>query len=1177
MKCSFIRLVLLILALFTQDTRLLAQLPDYHLQLFDHSYGIRPGNILATAKDSNGFLWILYPRQVQRFDGKNVQSFPLPDYLQTICCDASNRVWTTSAKNVYLFRPGQNRFDTVSVPGITADTRIGPVFETPDKATLLFTSRSFYRYNASERTFVPVLRDLPLPPPYGGPFSSYGNAIFFRSKDCLYRYHLQTKDLSALPDEGTFSLSPLTEDSALLTTWRHFSYWYNFAEKTVHPAELPVSLQEAHSRKLAVRKMAQIDSTRYLLAAQEGLLAYNSRTKQFQQLRLYHNGQPVVTNDYVMHLQVGKSGYCWLTTMDGIARFLVSKPVMGLIRLPRHDTIQVNVNNVRQLAEDAGGNIWMGTAYGLAVLKKSGQWQFVEPREDASDRLNFGSIRGLVFDGENLIIGQTDKGIWLFNPKTNQFQRPLYPPGKVGDSVKQRSENDFVNHISTLQNGDHLITARDAMYRLHGKTYRLQQVKVPIRKESFGYSFQSGDGTVWVSTNKGLYGFDSSLKLLQQGSFPVYRKLVNAAYAFDDGLLFASEEGLFEVRLQRNKPVLRKFTSFFDSLYVSNVLLDRKGLVWAATDNGLYRFDPATGKADLLDHTDNLQGYGFHNNSWYRSRSGQVFWGGTNGVNYLQPETFRVTDDPLFVYFREITINSDSTITDLSSVPLLPYSQHAVKVECAAVYFHNPAKVSYRFRLQGYDADWKLLGNNSTILFTSLPPGDYTLQLQASLNGVDWVSAKQSFAFRVNTPFWRQWWFIGLCLSAMITVIWLVIQNRNRKIQEQQEELEAEQAINHFAATMQENTDVETILWDVARNCISRLQFEDCVIYLLDEERNVLVQKAAYGPKSPHNDTIADPIEIPVGRGITGTVAKTGKAEIINDTTRDLRYIVDDQRRFSEISVPILSNGAVLGVIDCEHQKKNFFTSRHLSLLTTIASLCANKIVRSRAETEKANVELNLAKTQQRMSEVEMQALRAQMNPHFIFNCLNSINRYIVKSDQQTASLYLTKFAKLIRLILDNSNSKNVPLSSEMEALKLYIDMEALRFDKKFSYTIDVDEGLTLDSIEVPPLIIQPYVENAIWHGLLHKPTVGHLHIHLSLAGQNLRCLIEDNGVGREKAKELRSKSATSKKSLGMKLTEDRLALLNKQASHNASINIVDLKDEQNEPLGTRVVLIIPL
>jgi LytS/YehU family sensor histidine kinase len=109
-------------------------------------------------------------------------------------------------------------------------------------------------------------------------------------------------------------------------------------------------------------------------------------------------------------------------------------------------------------------------------------------------------------------------------------------------------------------------------------------------------------------------------------------------------------------------------------------------------------------------------------------------------------------------------------------------------------------------------------------------------------------------------------------------------------------------------------------------------------------------------------------------------------------------------------------------------------------------------------------------------------------------------------------------------------------------------------------------------------LIIQPYVENAIWHGLLHKEGIGRLDVHVSLEGDNmLRCMIQDNGVGREKAKEIKSKSATTRKSLGMKLTEDRINLLNEHARLNASIEIIDLKNEQHQPLGTKVILKIPI
>ncbi len=159
------------------------------------------------------------------------------------------------------------------------------------------------------------------------------------------------------------------------------------------------------------------------------------------------------------------------------------------------------------------------------------------------------------------------------------------------------------------------------------------------------------------------------------------------------------------------------------------------------------------------------------------------------------------------------------------------------------------------------------------------------------------------------------------------------------------EELEVQQTVNYFLSSLYNLETVEAILWDVARNCIGRLGFTDCVIYLLNQEDQVLEQKAAWGLKTDDDNRIINPIRIPVGEGIVGAVARSGKAEIIVDTSLDGRYIQDDAFRFSEITVPIISEGKVIGVIDSEHPEKYFFTDKHLSILTTIASLCAIKIV----------------------------------------------------------------------------------------------------------------------------------------------------------------------------------------------------------------------------------------
>ncbi|HRH50216.1 MAG TPA: histidine kinase [Panacibacter sp.] len=212
-----------------------------------------------------------------------------------------------------------------------------------------------------------------------------------------------------------------------------------------------------------------------------------------------------------------------------------------------------------------------------------------------------------------------------------------------------------------------------------------------------------------------------------------------------------------------------------------------------------------------------------------------------------------------------------------------------------------------------------------------------------------------------------------------------------------------------------------------------------------------------------------------------------------------------------------------------------------------------------------------------RTAAVEMKALRAQMNPHFIFNCLTSINRYIVKSDNKTASNYLTKFAKLIRMILDNSAADYITLDAEIQTLQLYMDMEALRFDDAFEYEIITDEAAASENISIPSMLIQPYAENAIWHGLMQKEEKGKLWIRFLKENDNsLKVEIEDNGIGRQKAKETESKDALKRKSYGMQISKDRIELFNQLYKFNTSVKVEDLVDENGIASGTKITIIIP-
>lgn len=210
------------------------------------------------------------------------------------------------------------------------------------------------------------------------------------------------------------------------------------------------------------------------------------------------------------------------------------------------------------------------------------------------------------------------------------------------------------------------------------------------------------------------------------------------------------------------------------------------------------------------------------------------------------------------------------------------------------------------------------------------------------------------------------------------------------------------------------------------------------------------------------------------------------------------------------------------------------------------------------------------AEFQQQAAELEMQALRAQMNPHFIFNSLNSINRFILQNDSEQASEYLIKFSKLVRLILQNAQVSLITLESELESLELYLKLEALRLENKFDYKITLQKDLDLFALKVPPLIIQPYAENAIWHGLTHKEHKGHLEINVNEENGYLIFRIADDGIGRNKSALLSNAYGIGKKSLGSKITADRIAMMH---GNGLGVTINDLVSAEGKAVGTEVII----
>ena len=301
-------------------------------------------------------------------------------------------------------------------------------------------------------------------------------------------------------------------------------------------------------------------------------------------------------------------------------------------------------------------------------------------------------------------------------------------------------------------------------------------------------------------------------------------------------------------------------------------------------------------------------------------------------------------------------------------------------------------------------------------------------------------------------------------------------------------------------------------------------------------------------------------------------ISELQQERINNDEKERQLNQANNDKKFQQIQIASLDKDNSLNKLRLRQQW--LFTLGSILLLGGMGSIF---LYRYRNKQTKLQTQLALEKAEfeNKMNVAALSTLRSQMNPHFIFNCLNSIRLFAAKNDSLSATNYISKFSRLMRLVLENSKNERITLQQEIETLQLYIDLELMRFKDKLKYDIHFTNGMDTEFIEVPPMLIQPYVENAIWHGLMHKETGGQLKIDITENEEMLLIKIEDNGIGRAKAMELKHQSATHR-SFAMNITQERLDLMNMKYGTKATVVINDLY-KNGVASGTEVCLNIPI
>lgn len=724
-----------------------------------------------------------------------------------------------------------------------------------------------------------------------------------------------------------------------------------------------------------------------------------------------------------------------------------------------------------------------------------------------------------------------------------------------------------------IKQNDHTLQFRNAIFNTGSTDYAI-----------FNSGMERPNGQLFFGGGHGLFEWkQDSLVPVQIQNMGRKKLLITdlETDAFGNAWISTAGDGIllctFNDQLQ---PVLEKQFTEEDGLHSMvclRLMIDQQQAVWAADHSGVTRIVKKTDNSWSLQRFAQAQGYipdDYYAVKMMQEANGTIWMATSSGLVHFDPASATQFRDVPRVVFTNIE-----------------QEDRHLSASFSAIHLSDAAGIRYSYRLLGADTAWANAGSERSVTFRYLAPGKYTLEVRAAAGGNQW-SAIAPFSFTIRPPFWWRWWFIVIVSLAATALIYYLIRRREKMIREKeaqktelqklkaisfQYQLEIEQVTNYFATSMSEQRTVDDMLWDLARNCISKLGFEDCVIYLVDPHRKVLLQKAAWGPKTTGHNKIVDPIEIPLGKGIVGSVAVTGKPEIITDTSIDSRYIIDDSRRYSELSVPVINHGKVIGVIDSEHSQKNFYTARHLQILTTIAGLLADKLDKIRAEQEVREREIEVITLNRDLATSQLTALRAQMNPHFIFNALNSVQQYMLQGNVEEANRYLSKFSRLQREILNHCDQNFITLEKEIDMLQLYLELEQLRFGDSFNYSIELNAHVDSNEIRIPPMILQPFVENAIWHGLMPKNGHRNVQINFSLQEEHLlACTIRDNGIGRAAAAKLKQESgATGHQSKGLRLVYERLAILEQQYQQPFKATIADLTHINGEVAGTEVQLLL--
>jgi len=902
------------------------------------------------------------------------------------------------------------------------------------------------------------------------------------------------------------------------------------------------------------------------LGTNNGLNKFDKTTGIFYHFKLNPNNANSPSNNYVNSILLDKDANIWFGTNEGLNFFNRKEEIFTHWYHNKSYSNSISNDLVSEILYDNEGSLWICTDDGLDVYNlKTKKISHYQNNPNDKNSISNNHITAIMQDfNKNIWIGTYGGGLNLYDRKTKMFSR------YVNDIYNDRSlSNDYINAIYQDKSGMIWVaTAWKGVNKIDKYSNRFKHFyhyandSRSINHNNVWSIFQDNKGKLLIATDKGINIYDTTahtfsyMQNIPGNNNSIPSNLTRAVFqdsknnlwigTYNSGLCIHNPQTGTFIRFQ-NDPADMQSISFNR---INSFFEDRNHNIWVGTDNGLNKYLPESKKFKRYQHNSSNSGTISNDVVYdiYEDAKGYLWIATLGGLNWFNPVTEK------FSFYKK----NDNNYNSLSSDKIFSvYEDHEGIFWIATCggglnrFNRLTGEIKYYLEENGLSNNvvYNISEdkNNNLWITTNYGLSRFNKESQTFIN-YDVKDGIQSNEFNLHAyyknPVTGELFIGGMNGYNAFIPEKIATNNYIPKI-----------VITSFKifdkAIPTELNDGDTIFLSYEDNFFS---FEFASLDFSNPSKN---KYAYYLQNFDNHWNYSDAY-----KHFTGYTKVAPGTYIFRIKGSNCDGVWNDK------------DTAITIIISTPWWQTWWFRVALIFVVFFIVWF----VVYSRLRTLriKHEGEKQILQIEKQMFSLEQTALRLQMNPHFIFNSLNSIQSFVIVNDTDKAIHYLAKFSQLMRFILSHSQQSFVPITEEIKAMSIYLDIEQLRFDNKFSYVFSIDPAIDVEFTEIPPMIIQPYIENAIIHGILNKETDGVIKISIALLDDKfILCTVEDNGIGREKAAQIKAKSDLKHKSRGMLITQKRLEILNERDKNQMNVKIIDLKDENNNALGTRVEIII--